>query len=364
MEDLGKSFPAAEGMIDAEQGTSKKQNNEFCLNCGVKLQDKFCHHCGQKDIPKRQTLGELWTNFISSFWSYEGKFFLTTRYLITRPGFLAKEYNAGKRESYYHPARMYVFISFVFFLLLFSLPDTDEDNSQPLTKEDLAELNQELKKAGVDSLTHDSAQAAVDEVDSTVLVFGDKKSKGKKERNSFSFSGPGYKSIAEYDSAQQALPEDKRDGWFAQKLNRRTAELNDRYKDASRNFNEDFSQAFLDNFSKVLFYLLPIFALLLKLFYIRRDFFYSEHLVFSIYYYNFFYFAATVVLLLNQVSWLTWLSTVIGFWIFFYLLFAMKRMYEQSWKKTIAKFILFSFGFMFFLGVGLAISALAVLLMI
>jgi len=365
MEDLGKSFPAAEGMIDAEEGgTGRKQNNEFCLNCGVKLLDKFCHHCGQKDIPKRQTLGELWINFISSFWSYEGKFFLTTRYLITKPGFLAKEYNAGKRESYYHPARMYVFISFVFFLLLFSLPDTEGDNSEPMTKEELAELNQELKDAGHDSMKRDNEQSDVAKTDSSVIVFGDKKQKGKNERNNFSFSGPGYKSVAEYDSAQYLLPEDKRDGWFAQKLNRRTAELNDRYKDASRNFNEDFSQAFLDNFSKVLFYLLPIFALLLKLFYIRRDFFYSEHLVFSIYSYNFFYFAATVMLLLNQVSWLTWLSTVIGFWIFFYLLFAMKRMYEQSWKKTIAKFILFSFGFMFFLGVGLAISALAVLLMI
>lgn len=365
MEDLGKSFPAAEGMIDAEQSVNPQQPNEFCLNCGVKLLDKFCHHCGQKDIPKRQTLSELWINFISSFWSYEGKFFLTTRYLITKPGFLAKEYNAGKRESYYHPARMYVFISFVFFLLLFSLPDTDEESSEPMTKEDLAELNQELKEADLDSLTSDSV-GLVDEpdVDSTVLVFGEKKPKGRKERNNFSFSGPGYKSVAEYDSAQNALPEEKRDGWFSQKLNRRTAELNDRYKDKSESFGEDFSQAFLDNFSKVLFYLLPIFALLLKLFYIRRDFFYSEHLVFSIYYYNFFYLAASIMLLLNQVSWLTWFSTLIGFWIFFYLLFAMKRMYEQSWKKTIVKFILFSFSFMFFLGVGLTISALAVLLMI
>lgn len=54
----------------------------------------------------------------------------------------------------------------------------------------------------------------------------------------------------------------------------------------------------------------------------------------------------------------------LGFWIYFYLLFAMKRMYEQSWRKTITKFVLFSFGFMFFLGVGLTMSALAVLLMI
>ena len=160
------------------------------------------------------------------------------------------------------------------------------------------------------------------------------------------------------------IVEAQRDGWFVQKLNRKAAELNDRYKDKSESFGNDFKQAFLDNFSKVLFYLLPVFALLLKLFYIRRDFFYSEHLVFSIYYYNFFYFAASLMLLFNQISWLGWLSTLTGFWIYFYLLFAMKRMYGQSWLKTIAKFTLFSFSFMLFLGVGLAVSALAVLLMI
>ena len=120
----------------------------------------------------------------------------------------------------------------------------------------------------------------------------------------------------------------------------------------------------MDNFSKVLFYLLPIFALLLKLFYIRRNFFYSEHLVFSIYYYNFFYFAASLQLLFNLIPMLSWAATLIGFWVFFYLLFAMKRMYQQSWKKTILKFSLFSFAFMLFLSVGLALSALVVLLMI
>jgi hypothetical protein len=67
MDELGKSFPASEGFVDAQEGTSKEPVNEFCLNCGTKLLDKFCHHCGQKDIPKRQSMGELFVNFLSSF---------------------------------------------------------------------------------------------------------------------------------------------------------------------------------------------------------------------------------------------------------------------------------------------------------
>src|SRR6478736_8463799 len=158
MDELGRSFPAAEGMVDAEQNTKVGHVNENCLNCGTKLVDVYCQHCGQKDIPRRQTLGDMLTNFISSFWSYEGKFFLTTKYLITRPGFLSIEYNAGRRESYYHPARMYVFISFVFFLLLFSLPDSDEGdtNVNVMSKEELKDLKDDLKEAGLDSAAQDS----------------------------------------------------------------------------------------------------------------------------------------------------------------------------------------------------------------
>ncbi len=64
MDELSKSFPEAEGMIDAEQSGKSKRHNENCLNCGTKLIDTFCHHCGQKDIPKRQTLGNY---FLISF---------------------------------------------------------------------------------------------------------------------------------------------------------------------------------------------------------------------------------------------------------------------------------------------------------
>jgi hypothetical protein len=364
MDELGKSFPMAEGMVDAEEGSKPKPHNEFCLNCGTKLVDTFCHHCGQKDIPRRQTLGELFSNFISSFWSYEGKFFLTTKYLITKPGFLATEYSAGRRESYYHPARMYVFISFVFFLLLFSLPDSVSDGGETaeMTKEDLKELKEELKGAGLDSTFQDSVKKVISDAvkDSTNLDKGKK----PKKNSDVSFFGQAYKSAKAYDSAQNLLPEAERDGWFVQKLNRRAAELNTRYKDDRKSFFNDYGQAFKDNSSKVLFYLLPIFALLLKLFYVRRDFFYSEHLVFSIYYYNFFYLAGSLMLLFDLAPSLSWISTLIGFWIFFYLLFAMKQMYGQSWRKTILKFSLFSFVFMFFLGIGLGISAIAVLLMI
>ena len=375
MDELSKSFPAAEGMVDAEQSGKVKRHNEICLNCGTKLIDTFCHHCGQKDIPKRQTLGELFSNFISSFWSYEGKFFLTTKYLITKPGFLAAEYNVGRRESYYHPARMYVFISFVFFLLYVSLPDKDEINASTvskskmdLTEEDLKEIGDDVKKGRLDSILRaiPGQDSMFNSISPGIMDSIKKKAKQKKKWNGINWGlqKAEYKSIQAYDSAQQLKPEKDRDGWMKRRLMSRVIVLNQKYKDDGSRFVKDFGTAFKDNFSKVLFYLLPIFALLLKLLYVRRDFFYSEHLVFSIYYYNFFYLTGCVQMLVTLIPGMDWLGNVIGLWIFFYLMFAMKRMYQQSWRKTIFKFFLFSFMFFWFALIGLGISAITILMII
>ncbi|HRI78416.1 MAG TPA: DUF3667 domain-containing protein [Cyclobacteriaceae bacterium] len=372
MDDLGKSIPAAEGMVDAEQSVNRKAPNEFCLNCGTKLIDTFCHHCGQKDIPRRQTLGELWINFVSSFWSYEGKFFLTTKFLITRPGFLAMEYNRGKRETYFHPARMYVFISFVFFLIFFSLPEDEE-------KKIIQSRDDDEKEQFIDSLTSkgkvnvDSILNAVAGTDSTVKkalqqpwVDSVKKkvNKNRKGKINWNLSKTEYKTRESYDSAQSLLPEAKRDGWFKKRMTQRWIDLNSRFRDDPNAFGKEFGKAFTDNFSKILFYLLPFFALILKLLYVRRDYFYSEHLVFSIYYYNFFYFAGSIQMLVNLIPWLSWVGTLIGFWIFFYLLFAMKRMYQQSWRKTILKFFIFTFVFFFFACMALVMNAMFIIMMI
>ncbi len=366
MSELDNLLPGSEGFVEVEQNATGKHPNTTCLNCGTPLQDVFCHHCGQKDIPQRQTLGELWTNFISSFWSYEGKFFLTTKYLITRPGFLAIEYNKGKRESFYHPARMYVFISFIFFLIFFSFADTNNEKTnanKELAKEKLAEGNRELKEAKVDSILKAVGQ---DSVASTISSLSDSIKANKKKSNGiiFNFNDTEFSSIKEYDSVQQATPESKRDGWFKRIIAHREIELNHRYKEDQQKFGKDFIKAFLENFSKVLFYLLPIFALLLKLLYIRKDYFYSEHLVFSIYYYNFFYLAGSLQILVQQVPQLEWVGNIISLWIVLYLLFAMKRMYQQGWGKTIVKYLIFGFVFFICVALGLAINALAILMSI
>ena len=210
-----------EGMVEAEQGpASKLDESRVCLNCGTALSGPYCSSCGQKSIPKRQTLGELITNFIGSFYSFESKFFQTLRYLLFRPGFLPLEYTQGKRERYYHPARAYVFISFIFFLIFFSFPDQEEHEVVSFNNN-----GEELTKAQQDSL----AEYYKDEtnwnfnLDSTTVQ---------------------YQSVAEYDSAQNTLSEGKRDGWFKNLIRHKDLSLKSRYKGRPGEFSKDFQKSF------------------------------------------------------------------------------------------------------------------------
>jgi hypothetical protein len=151
---------------------------------------------------------------------------------------------------------------------------------------------------------------------------------------------------------------EERDGKFKRMIMKRIAEINDKYKDKGTDFVHDFGENFFANTPKIFFLLLPVFALLLKMLYIRRDYFYSEHLVFSIYYYNFFFLAGSIYMIFNQIPVVENLVGFIGLWIFLYLLFAMKKMYGQSWRKTIFKFCTFVFFFSFCVGLGLLGNAI------
>jgi hypothetical protein len=310
----------------------KNNVNEYCLNCGTKLVDLYCHHCGQKDTPRRQTLSELIKTYIGLLLSIESNFLHKAGFLLFKPGFLPKEYTAGKRESYYHPAQIYGFISFVFFLLLFSLPGGDKISVKVSANE------QEIIK-------YDGEMQGL--------------------REGFNQAKVKYKSVAEYDSVQNTLPSKMRDGWLSRTMNIRTIELDEKYKDdiSGNRLATDFAQSFNDNFSKVLFCLLPIFALLLKALYFRKDFYYSEHLIFTLFYYNFFYLAAILNLLLTYIPFIGgFLKAGIIIWMLIYLLIAMKRMYQQSWRKTVLKYFLFMFALSFCLILGVAANFLISLL--
>jgi len=117
----------------------RTENN--CLNCGATLQGKFCHVCGQENLQIKESFGHLMNHAISDYFHFDEQFFNTLKPLLFQPGKLTTEYMAGKRMSYLHPVKMYIFISLIFFVLLFSAGKSPVGITSHYTKKEWATMD-------------------------------------------------------------------------------------------------------------------------------------------------------------------------------------------------------------------------------
>ena len=83
-------------------------------NCNYELVGLYCSECGQKNsqlLSIKETLKE----FTDNVFSFDTRFFITLKYLITKPGLLTTEYWLGRRTKYLPPLRLYLVMSLVYF---------------------------------------------------------------------------------------------------------------------------------------------------------------------------------------------------------------------------------------------------------
>jgi hypothetical protein len=99
-----------------------------------------------------------------------------------------------------------------------------------------------------------------------------------------------------------------------------------------------------------------------------------EHLIFALHNHAFLLLAISIGVLLSLFArWLqgtnwdivfTTPSMALLYWIPMYFLFSLKRVYTQSWKKTIVKFFLIGFCYLFVLSLAILINLTLGLLML
>ena len=80
-----------------------------CLNCQTELTGTYCHHCGQKVVRGRLTVGEILRELPGKIFSLERGLWLTFLCLWVRPGRVCLDYVQGKRQLYVNPVS-YFFI--------------------------------------------------------------------------------------------------------------------------------------------------------------------------------------------------------------------------------------------------------------
>ena len=363
-----------------------------CQNCEELFKDgaRFCPHCGQKTNDDL-TLGVLFYNTISNYFSFDARFLKSFLPLMFRPGYLASRFIQGKRLMYLHPAQMYLFISVIFFFILsFSTRDlvskADELNQKVVDSELMDDLSEEAQQVA-DSVTNadvlkkielnpalfnldEEQKAQVDSiVNSKIPSTGPSMEADENLSDSIKVSKLNANGVPwsfdkkMIDSLIVAGAEDKviykeiglseGDGFIKKRIFKNMLSL---YKGQGAG---SIVQAFFDSIPLAMFFLLPIFALLLKLFYFNKGK-YAHHLVFSFYYFSFLFTVFAIVFAINRfvhdipdgIDWLVALST------FLYFLIALLTFYKQHWLLTLIKSSIITFIFLL-LVIPMALAVLA-----
>jgi hypothetical protein len=314
-----------------------------CENCGHEFKGHFCPNCGQEVAEFNRPFGFVIYDFVGNFFAFDTRFFQTFKYLLFRPGFLTTEFFQGRRVRYSPPFRIFVFLSFVLFILLQALTERGLDSIPELKVNDSGKevkLNNNLvlntsityktdsaENINLDSLAmfpvveRDSIPTDSDDVDIDLAFFGSGKLRDNLHKLADQFQ----------TKLDKTNDPEKRKMYNSYIAMCRAPEM------VISNIMKYLSWAF--------FILLPLFALVLKLFYIRRKQLYIRHLLFSIHLHSYLFFILILVVSLNLIfengTTLINLALLLSFPVYFIL--AMQKFYGQSWGKVLLKFIGVSF---------------------
>jgi len=356
----------------------EERKEKVCLNCNTQLNGRYCHVCGQENLEPKESFWHLLTHFVYDVTHFDGKFFSTLKYLLFKPGFLATEYQKGRRASYLHPIRMYVFASAIFFVVFFTfilkpdeLGDVVAEKGRNTLKEAKIALQDSIRLAtdsakrsgfmeaygAINNISagkkgNDSAGAAYEQLLSgTEADKSDTITVKDKGWNFKLYKDALPPTVAKYDSIQKGLPQATRDGWFKRIIKRRSIQINQKYHGDYAAFGKSFTEKFLHTIPQMMFVSVPFVALILQLLYVRRrkQFFYVSHVIFIIYLY-----VATFIALLisfgldalykgTNFAPFHWLDNIVLVYIFLYCLLAMHNFYKQGYLKSFFKYFLLLF---------------------
>lgn len=129
-----------------------------CLNCGTKLEGRFCSQCGQSAHPHRTLVG-VFEEFLHGVLHFDTKAWRTLPMVIFRPGTLTRNYVYGKRARYISPLALFLFSIFTMFVAFAFIETPVGLNGTPT--EQRAEAIEELEQARAEVAEAERELAAV-----------------------------------------------------------------------------------------------------------------------------------------------------------------------------------------------------------
>ncbi|MDN3672569.1 DUF3667 domain-containing protein [Flavobacterium branchiarum] len=335
---------------------STLRKDKTCLNCRHVVEQKFCPNCGQENADTRKTFHHLFIHFFEDLTHYENAFWRTIRNLLFKPAALTKEYLSGKRLSYLAPVRLYIFISFVTFLLIAMFPiHVDHSINKAFSTENIQKqasiINDSLKNNEEVKIEFNTGTISKDEKNAFHVSIGKPKSKNG------SFIQVGYKSLEQLDSIQKYGTKSEKLSDFGYWINRKIQIIKD--QNTAAEALDKFIQSFIHNLPKVLFIIMPLFAFFSWLLHNKKRWYYFDHGIFTLHYFSFLLLLFLFLFSIGKIGALinsSFIDAVINFltfiglvWMFYYFFPAHHRFYGETRTVSFLKSIVLLFINMLFM---------------
>ena len=386
-----------------------------CANCGAAMQGEFCHDCGQSIHSVLKPVHGMIEETVETVLHIDGRIVHTLPPLLLKPGFLTLEYFAGRRVRYIAPFRLMFVLCllsfFVFHLAIDQISNKVGTHGFPLVNVNDAAIENAATPAKVRTALQkqlDGLQSAratgvlspamLDQTDVAARDLRQKASRRLIELGAAPISatsiaaplaavvakplGNVQAAAASPDDARKAVrqaSEPARIAWLPDVVNARLTELGRHIRDNMHALKGSDPAARQDALQRMIggvfsalpptmFVLIPVFAVLLKLFYVFRRRLYMEHLIVALHSHAFMFLGLLLITLTGMLStWLRphaawtgyalgWIQALIMLWVPTYLLLMQKRVYRQGWPMTVLKFWFIGWCYFWLLMIALMVA--------
>ena len=379
---------------------------QYCTNCQTPLSGSFCGNCGQKNTSFTRPIWFLLADLTEDIISKDSKLFRTIGHIIFWPGSLTRDFMDGKRARFIPPIRFYLLCTLVFFITL-AVADVailkiefiqkekpaeeqlvEDDTSDPEVddggytggrmgasrqevqaglQEARAKIMQRLEanevnveQSFLEKWTQTTQMVTITSGDDNTIstldgdfeVVGDMFQSAEPSENAFVLPDDAFD--GEKQDLKTELDKQEQDGVVTFILDRTIKAL-----DGIIHVSQDprrLNSALNDWLSKVMIFLLPFFAIILRLFYWKRENCLMKQLVFSLHFHSAVFLMMTF-LIISQAVWGAAVSASMFYAIVpLYLFIAMKVASRQGIIRTTFKFFMVSIIYLITLSITVALT--------
>jgi hypothetical protein len=332
-----------------------------CENCDALLTGRWCSQCGQAAIDYRRSFRHVIVDALDSFLNFESKFFATIGWLIARPWHLTNQFLAGRRVRYVHPLRLYLLVSILFFFVINYWGKSIHADPSKLSAEDRAEIAADLDKENIPPEVKARVRGALDAKGLTKPEASTSPSPDAAttpQATATALPSPSATSPTPSGDFGPFLQIDKPasegfEKWLEQRAKEKMGEHGSKMA--------LFIATLFSNLPYMMLCCIPLFALVLKVLYVRKRIFYIDHLVYALHIHSFAYLAIMLIVLITIGLNRSIPGTLAGWiiaalWITFavQVFLSIRRVYRQGWFFTVFKFFLGGFVYLIVICIALA----------